>query len=108
MHQFVDKMQYQIKSVHHQLMEDENKLNHFLDYVHHLVMLMLQYLTNVHQLVHLIMDNYIQSNFNRLFIRRIYQIKVPDDLFYDEIQRLSNELLMMLRMEEFLLKAYLK
>ena len=44
-------------------MENENKLNHFLYYVHHLVMLMLQYLTNVHQLVHLIMDNYIQSKY---------------------------------------------
>jgi len=46
---------------HHQLMEYENKLNLFLYYVLHQVMLMMKYLTNVHLLVHLIMDNYIQS-----------------------------------------------
>jgi hypothetical protein len=61
-------MQHQIKyddiRLHHQVMEDENKSNHVLDYVHHLVMLMIQYLTNVHQLVQLIMDNYIQSRDN--------------------------------------------
>lgn len=42
-------------------MKDENKLNLYLDYEHHLVMLMNLYSTNVHRLDHLMEDNYIQS-----------------------------------------------
>ena len=65
MHRFVDMMQYQIKydeyRLRHQVMGDENRSNHLVDYVHHRVMLMLRYLTSVHRWDHLIKDNYIQS-----------------------------------------------
>ena len=86
-------MQYRIKSDEyypvHQWMVNENTLNHVRDYVHHPVRLMHRYLTNVHQLVHLIMGNCIQSNskFDFDFEANGIQRNVPDDLFYDEIQR---------------------
>lgn len=59
-HQFVDTMLDQI-TFDHPLLEDENKLNHVLVDVHHLVMHKNQYSSNVHRLDHSTMDNYIQS-----------------------------------------------